>query len=206
MYDFEKLQIEAAELHRLTDEELNRIGPEWREHALRRQDERLEMHRRTAANERPILIDFESRGYVTNYVGALPEFYEDYSSLVPTIFHHLKRSYEDKVLESLARLLAHSAAFPLWRDLVAMYQKADKDSSPGLMTGLAVALSEQLMKSKSPEFRQEVIKLLRDRSRGETRLFFLDFFRRKRDKESLDLITELKDDPDLKKEISSWKR
>jgi hypothetical protein len=94
----------------------------------------------------------------------------------------------------------------LWEDLVEMYQKADKDSSPGLMTGLAVALSEQEIASKSSELRQEIIKLLRDRSRGKTRLFFLYCFRRKRDEVSMRLIDELSTDPDLEIEIASWRR
>ncbi|MEI8282205.1 MAG: hypothetical protein WCG75_07365, partial [Armatimonadota bacterium] len=73
------MQIEAAKSHLLTGDQLSRISPEWREDALRRQSERLEAHRHVAELERPVLIDFESHGYATNCVGALKEYYADYT-------------------------------------------------------------------------------------------------------------------------------
>lgn len=130
----------------------------------------------------------------------------EYSAAIDVIFEHIQRPYLDRIQETLGRLLAHPAAFKYWRDLVHMYQQANKDSSPGLMTGLAIALEEQRNRSKSPELRTEVIKLIRDRTRGQSRILLLNCFRRKRDEESMNLIDELSTDPDLKTEIASWKR
>ena len=206
MYEFERLQLQAAEQHRLTDDQLRRISKEWREDALRRQDDRLAAHRLTAEPERPILIDFESRGFATSSVGALRMHYKDYSSLVPIIFSHLKRNYQDKIREDLARLLENSAAFQYWQELAQMYIEADPDSNEGLMTGIAVALNGLYKLTKNPDLLNKIYKLLRDRSRGVTRIMMLDCIRRKRDGESVALITELAADPDLKKEITSWKR
>ena len=75
--------------------------------------------------------------------------YPDYSAAIDVIFEHIQRPYLDRIQETLGRLLAHPAAFKLWRSLLDMYRKGDKESSPGLMTGLAIALSEQLTVSKS---------------------------------------------------------
>ena len=132
--------------------------------------------------------------------------YPDYSAAIDVIFEHIQRPYLDRIQETLGRLLAHPSAFKFWRDLLYLYQRADKDLSPGLMDGIAIALSEQCSRSKSPELRNEIIKLLRDRTRGQSRILILDCFRRKRDEESMNLIDELSTDPDLKVEIASWKR
>jgi hypothetical protein len=168
--------------------------------------ERMEYWKRLSAEIDLIQPDLQRLGFKRDNIRDLHIEYPDYSAAIDLIFSHLQRPYLDKIHEILGRLLAHPAAFRLWRDLVTLYQKADKDSSPGLMDGLAIALREHCNRSKSQELRNEIIKLLRDKSRGESRIFFLNCFRRKRDKESLDLIAELKDDPDLKKEISSWRR
>ena len=130
----------------------------------------------------------------------------DYSAAIDVIFDHIQRPYLDRIQETLGRLLAHPSGFKYWRDLVDMYGRANKDSSPGLMDGLAIALMEHCNRSKSPELRNEIIKLIRDRSRGQSRLLLLWCFRRKRDEESMNLIEELSTDPDLKVEIASWKR
>ncbi|MEI7987316.1 MAG: hypothetical protein WCI55_16970 [Armatimonadota bacterium] len=167
--------------------------------------EEMEYLKKLASEIDMIRPDLQRLGFKRDNILILRE-YADYSAAIDVIFLHLQKPYLDRIHETLGRLLELPAAFPLWRDLVSMYQIADKDASPGLMTGLAVALSGHLKKSNSPELRQEVIKLLRDKSRGKTRVFFLSCFRRKRDEDSINLIDELSTDPDLKNEITSWKR
>ncbi len=166
----------------------------------------IEYWKKLASEIDQIRPDLQRLGFKRDNILNLHTEYPDYSAAIDMIFSHLQKPYLDKILETLGRLLAHPSAFRLWRDLLQMYVQADKDASPGLMTGLAVALSEQEITSKSSELRQEIIKLLRDRSRGKTRLFFLYCFRRKRDEVSIRLIDELSTDPDLKIEIASWKR
>ena len=157
-------------------------------------------------HEESLRQDLLELGFKRNNIRNLHIDYPDYSKAIGVIFSHLKKPHSDRIHEILGRLLEHPAAFPLWKDLVSMYQLADKDASPGLMTGLAVALSGQLRKSNSAELLKAIIELLRDSSRGLTRVFFLGFFRRKRDVESMTLLNELSTDSDLKVEIASWKR
>jgi hypothetical protein len=142
-------------------------------------------------DEEPIRDELLRLGFKRNNIRNLHTNYPDYSAAIDVIFSHLQKPHLDRVHEILGRLLAHPAAFRLWGDMVDIYQEVDKDSSPGLMDGLAIALQEHCNRSKSPELRNKIIQLLRDQSRGGSRM---------------NLIDELSTDPDLKTEIDSWKR
>ena len=167
--------------------------------------EEVEYWKRLASEIDMIRPDLQRLGFKRDNILILRD-YPDYSVAIDVIFEHIRRPYLDRIQDTLGRLLAHPSAFPRWRELLGIYQNADKGLSPGLMDGIAIALSEHCNRSKSPELRNEIIKLLRDQSRGPSRIFFLHCFRRKRDAESMDLIDELSTDPDLKVEIASWKR
>jgi hypothetical protein len=156
--------------------------------------------------EKPIRKELEELGYKSEYVFDIRHKYPNYESAIPIIFLHLQKQYSDRLLEDLATLLGHPSAFSLWPKLYEMYTVASPDLSPKLMMGLARSLSEHGLRSKSQELKSAIITLLQDKTRGESRLLLLDCFRRKRDQESIELIASLAHDPDLKKEISSWKR
>ena len=170
------------------------------------ENQEVEYLKRLSSEIDLIRPDLQRLGFKRDNILILNTEYPDYSAAIDVIFSHLQKPYLGRIREALARLLAHPAAFRLWKHLVAMYQSANKDSTPELMDGLAIALSEQCIRSKSPELRNEIMALLRDQSRGDSRILLLRCFRRKRDSESMALIDELSTDPDLKTEIASWKR
>jgi hypothetical protein len=120
----------------------------------------IEYWKRLALEIDMIRPDLQCLGFKRDNIRNLHTEYPDYSAAIYVIVSHFQKPYLYKIHEILERLLGLPAAFALWRDLVSMYQIADKDTSPGLMKGLAVAWSGHLMKSNSPELRQEVIKLL----------------------------------------------
>jgi hypothetical protein len=158
-------------------------------------------------DEKVVCDDLTEAGFDVLLIIDMTWKYSDYSAAFPVIMRHLnKKDCYDRGLEDLGRLMAHQSAFPLWRDLLTLYNSADKATQNGMLGGLAIALSEHYMRSKLPELRIELIKSLRDQSRGESRILLLDCFRRKRDEESMNLVDELSTDPDLKIEIASWKR
>jgi hypothetical protein len=169
------------------------------------ENEKTEYWTKLASEIDLIRPDLQNLGFKRDNILILRD-YPDYSAAIDVIFEHIKKPYLDRVQETLGQLLAHPSAFSRWGELLTIYQNADKCSSPGLMDGIAIALCEHLKRSKSTELENEINKLLRDRSRGQSRILFLSCFRRKRDEDSMNLIVELSTAQDLKTEIASWKR
>ena len=88
------------------------------------------------------------------------------------------------------------------RGIVAKGDK--KEFRLGLKDGLACALSVAV----TDETLGELIALARDRSHGESRILLLSALRKRRFKNPLarTAIEELANDPELQKEITSWRK
>src|SRR5262249_10596149 len=85
----------------------------------------------------------------------------------PILLNHLERGgYPDKVMESVGRALAVTAASFAWDRLKELYLRAD---GPGEQEGLAVALAG----AATPDRFNALVGLLYEESRGASRIIFL---------------------------------
>jgi hypothetical protein len=124
-----------------------------------------------------------------------------YDEALPVLREHLTKDYPDEVLDGIARALAVPQALPYRPLLISLFRR-DPAASKGFRYGLGVAIAN----TTGPHNLQETIELAKDRSLGESRLALLPAIRRSRKPEIQHVIDELSKDPDLAKEIASWKR
>jgi hypothetical protein len=161
----------------------------------------------------PILEDLRRVGCHVESVWDLVNTSKPYPEALPILVKHLTLPYSDRTREGIARALAVKPARFAWPNLVEEYCKAPTgwgiksaaESEParlGVKDGLAVALSVTVTDETMPE----LIELLRDRSHGEYRVLLLFGLKRSKNPLVLEAIDELADDPDLAKEIASWRR
>jgi hypothetical protein len=115
--------------------------------------------------------------------------------------------YSDKTREGIARSLAVPDARYAWPILVAEYRKAPmgkaEDGFPrhakdGLACALAVTATNDVI--------EELIALAKDRTQGDSRLLLLRGLRRSRNPLAKQALEDLASDPDLAKEIASWRK
>jgi hypothetical protein len=130
-----------------------------------------------------------------------------YPAAIPILLKHLVLPYSDPTRETLARFLAVPDARYAWPIFVAEYRKApfgyvNGIRRTGAKDGLAVALAATATDSTI----DELIALAKDRSHGASRLLLLRALRRSRSDAAKQAIQELSTDPDLEKEIASWRK
>jgi len=123
----------------------------------------------------------------------------------PILVRHLHGDYSEGTLESIARALAMKESYPYWDELVELYvsQPSCEPAGPGdFSMGLAAAISASIR----PERMGDLIDLLKNR-RLRNRALLLTPLRRRspRDPKIAAVLEELRHDPDLSREINSWK-
>ena len=125
---------------------------------------------------------------------------ERYDEALPILFEHLTKDYPDEILDGIARALAVPQALSYRPQLIGLFLR-EPPVSAGFRYGLGVAIGN----TTGPFNLSETIKLLKDRSIGESRMALLPAIKRLRKPEMRKAIDELSTDPDLAKEIASWK-
>ena len=138
---------------------------------------------------------------VTDGVWDLVNTGERYDEALPILFEHLTKDYPDEILDGIARALAVPQALPYRPTFIRLFRR-DPPVSEGFRYGLGIAIS----RTTGPDNLQETIELAKDWSLGDSRLALLFAIRRSRKPEIRQVIEELSHDPDLAKEIASWKR
>lgn len=138
---------------------------------------------------------------VTDSVDDLVNTRERYDEALPILFEHLTKDYPDEVLNAIARALAVPQALPYRPMLISLFRR-DPPVSEGFRYGLGIAIAN----TTGPHNLAETIELAKDRSLGESRIALLSAIKRSRKPEIRQVIEELSSDPDLAKEIASWKR
>lgn len=208
-------QITAGDLVglKLTNEEKARL----REINKARNHERVERSARLSAEEEPILADLRRIGLKADSVWDLVNTSAAYSKAVPILLKHLLLPYSDRTREGIARSLAvpEPGVREAWPMLVEEYRKAPKgrgfiapgdakEFRLGAKDGLACALSVAVTDETLPE----LIAILKDRTQGESRVLLLSPLKSRRNKSLLakHAIDELARDPELEREISSWRK
>ena len=188
----------------LTDDETSRLR---RINELRSQ-KRKEFGQKLRIEEEPLLADLRAIGFDpgVDSVWDLVNTAEPYPEAIPVLLRHLTRPYSDRIKEGIARALAVPDAVHAWPILVAEYKKAEEGQEDGVMRGYKDGLAVALAATATDAMLGEVISLIKDTSNGSTRIFFLGPLCESKNPLARQTIEELKDDPDLKKEITFLKK
>jgi hypothetical protein len=180
--------ITAAEMVSLK-EEMRRNDP-----AYRAQEDAVEAERRQRVKalneaEQPIVQDLRRAGVEVTSVWDLVNTSVPYPDALPVLLEHLRRGgYPDRVMESLGRALAVRPASFAWEVLRDLYLSAN---GRGEEEGLAVALAA----STTADHLDQLVALLREQSRGDTRIHFLRAIKRVGGEKGQQILKSLRDDP-----------
>ncbi|KAB8060432.1 hypothetical protein GCN74_09145 [Janthinobacterium sp. FT14W] len=195
---------------KLTDDEKARL----REINKKREEERMASVARIRVEAAPLLAELHAVGLKIKSVGDLIGRAERYEAAIPILLKHLQMPYSDVIKETIARSLAvpEPAVMKAWPMLVDEYRNAPmgwgikgpgdtKEFRLGAKDGLACALSIAV----TNETMEELIDLVKDRTQGESRILLLSALRKSSNPLAQQAIEELSSDPDLAKEIASWR-
>jgi hypothetical protein len=152
--------------------------------------------------EAPLLRDLAKIGIEVGSVYDLVNDIVTYDEAIPLLLDHLRRNYPDAIREGIARALGMPATRALgWRILVDEYRRTESRNNR-VKDGLAVALSG----ASDDSVLQELIELAKDKSHGDSRLLLLSGIKRSRRPAAEQAISNLAHDPQLSKEINSWRK
>lgn len=154
--------------------------------------------------EAPVVKALRDAGVEVGSVWDLVNTAKPYPKAIPVLVEQLGEPYSSSVREGIARALAVRDARSAWPILVDGYRKEQTlpGNRSGAKDGLAVALSATV----TDDTIDELIALAKDPSHGSTRLLLLRGIRRSRTPQAKQAIEELASDPQLSKEIASWKK
>jgi hypothetical protein len=150
----------------------------------------------------PLLADLAVLGIEVQSVWDLVNTSSPYHDAIPLLLEHLRRPYPNVIREGIARALAVPATRKIgWSVLVDEFRKTEATNEQ-VKDGLAVALAG----ASDDSVIQELIGLAKDKRNGCSRILLLAGIRRSKRLEAKQAIDELAEDPDLAKEIKSWRR
>jgi len=164
---------------------------------------RMDLYRSEQATLR---VELSAEGVIIDLVDdLLVKANDSYRHTLSILARHLHKAYTNSTLEFIARAMAMKESYPYWGELVDIYkaQPPERPEGPGdFSMGLAVAISA----SFRPDRMDELIALLKTR-RLRNRVLLLTPLRRRRfrDPQIAEVLEDLRHDPDLAKEINSWK-
>lgn len=174
-----------------------------------------ERTRRLRLEEEPILRDLRTVGIEVRSIWDLVSRSTPYPEAIPVLLKHLRLPYSDRTRSGIARSLA--VPEPMVREalpfLVEEYRKAPMGKgiiAPGdteelrleAKSGLALAVAAATTETDIDEF----VTLARDRSLGSSRLLLLRRLKRSKSEVAKKALEDLATDPDLEKEIASWRK
>ena len=189
MSERKKLEPKTATEVIVEREERLRTDSEYRSRVEAVEAERRNRVQALREAEQPIVVDLGGVGCRVDSVWDLVNTSDPYPQALPVLLDHLRRGgYPDRVMESLGRALAVKPSVAYWDTLRGLYLSAQ---GPGEETGLAVALAA----CATTDHFDDLVALLREESRGSTRILFLRPIRRLRRRQGLEIIESLVDDP-----------
>lgn len=140
--------------------------------------------------------------------------FKQHPDLLTILIKHLKYPYFDVVKSIIAKALGSKEAYSTWPIIVDEYRNAPQGCGITVKGGteeLPLHYKDSLANTLCDLFRNErldeYLGLLRDKKNGESRILLLAPLRRRYKKDPIikEALFELKADPDLAKEIASWK-
>lgn len=206
-------RVKASDFARLkfSEEEMVLL----REINKEREQERVKRSARLRLEQAPILAELRKVGWNVESVWDLVNTSTRYSEVIPILLKHLVLPYSDRTKEGIARSLAvpEPEVRKAWPTLVEEYKKAPMGTGivapgdtkeyrlsvkDGLACSLTVAVTDETM--------EELINIVKDRRHGKYRVLLLSALRKSKLPIAKQSIAELASDPDLEKEIASWRR
>jgi hypothetical protein len=170
---------------------------EFQEAAAKREAELQERANKWRKAERPIVEDLRGAGLGVQSVWDLVNTSKPYPAALPILMEHLERGgYPDRVTEGVARALAVQPAGVYWQRLRDLYLHAE---GPDATEGLAVALAA----SATSAHLDELLALLADESRGDTRIHFIGPTLKVGGPRGRQVVEALRSDPVLGKEATA---
>ena len=166
-----------------------------------REEQRLNRARANELAARPILAELANAGVSLRSIASFPASPTEFAAALPIYFRHLEGDYPQDVLATMAAVLAVSQSLPYRNTLIALFKKPPLEYS-----SYKYALASAIAVTSNPKNLFETIELARDPSFGVNRVALLSAIKRSRKPEIQKVIDELKSDPDLTREIASWKR
>lgn len=162
--------------------------------------ERAAQHR---IEEKPFLIELRKVLPNVQSVWDLVNTSDKYVQAIPFLVEHLQCPYPDRVRGGIARALAVREASDAWPILVAEYGKTSIEKEQSwTKDGLAVALSV----TATDAVMEELVEIVKDRSHGGSRVLLLSALKKSKSPLAKQALEELASDPELSKEIASWRR
>jgi hypothetical protein len=171
----------------------------------RRNRELVKAERRAAlALETTSLVDELRRvGIDVAYLGDLRREATNFERGIAILLEHLIKDYSEPTKSLIVHLLTTPKAKIGWPILVEEYRRTEQGLKPLCVKNmLAAALAQTVIGSTE----DELLRLAQDRQNGTSRVLLLRGLRRSRKSEIKQALLDLASDPDLNKEISSWKR
>ncbi|MCA9699643.1 MAG: hypothetical protein KC431_19105, partial [Myxococcales bacterium] len=148
--------------------------------------------------EQPILKDLRAVGINVERVWGLLSLERPYPEAIPILLEHLQKPYPDRVLEAIGRALGVPEAREHWDFLVERFKVAPNDTNAKMGLGDALQLIAGIDKS----LLDDIIALVRDPAQGPDRLMLIPVLSKSRDPRAYETLVEMRDDPDLYKEIA----
>lgn len=177
-------------------EALLRTDPAYRAAVEAVEAEREALHAEREAAEQPLLRDLAAVGVEVDSVWDLAAREEPCPEAVPVLLDHLGRPGPDDVGEGIAAALGKPEARPHWDELVRAYRAADPATRPSSTDGLAATLARLADRRTMPD----VLELLHDASRGESRVLLLRAVTRSRLPDRWEIVRACTADPVLRLE------
>ncbi|MBO9739194.1 hypothetical protein J7432_09210 [Xanthomonas axonopodis pv. begoniae] len=153
-------------------------------------------------NSAPVVAALRRAGVNVNSIEELGGNGECDPRAVPVLLEHVSFDYPNRVREIILRRLATPHARKYWGQLVEIFEKNTLSLAPDIRYVAALALSG----AADDTVLDDVIRLLGDKSLGMDRApLLLALIRSKSSKAKMTLL-ELRDDPDLGKQIKTFRR
>lgn len=144
--------------------------------------------------EMPLVADLRAAGFEVDSAWDLVNTPGTYPNAVPILLDHLQKEYPAAVREGIARALAVPEGKVGWEILTRLYREEPHGrAKDGLAVAIAAAADQSLA--------EEVIALARDTGLGPSRLLLLSALERLGTEQTRTALSDLRTDPDLKKEI-----
>ncbi|WP_045760533.1 HEAT repeat domain-containing protein [Xanthomonas albilineans] len=159
----------------------------------------VEEHARQSA---PVVAALKQAGVNVDSIGKLGEDGELNPKAIPVLLEHLAYDYSDWIRQVILRKLATPHARKYWDQLMEIFEKNSLNLAPEIRYVAALALSG----AADDTVLDDVIRLLGDKSLGLDRApLLIALIRSKSPKAKMKLL-ELRDDPDLSKQIKTFRR
>ncbi len=159
--------------------------------------------RKAREDQHDLLADLQRVGIEVSTVWDLVNTRERYDAALPTLADHLTRDYPDACLDGIARALALPQAKFAWKIAVQAYllrinaAKGRASSKDGLAVLLAAIADDSVL--------PELVDLVSNTENGESRVLLLSALKRSKRPEAISAVLRMRSDPQLAKEIDSWK-